>query len=91
MTTFNVALIDNGNADQVPERLTGLNKHVEFVHTKILIIDAFSADPIVITGSGNFSSVSLLMWKGWPRRTCACCSWAALFGFTTTQDRAICE
>jgi phosphatidylserine/phosphatidylglycerophosphate/cardiolipin synthase-like enzyme len=40
------------------ENLTGLNKHVQYVHTKIMLIDPLSDDPIVITGSANFSDPS---------------------------------
>eukprot|EP00434_Breviolum_minutum_P018127 symbB.v1.2.015991.t1/scaffold1193.1/size133507/10 len=43
----------------LPEKLTGLNEHVRYVHTKILLIDMFSDEPIVITGSGNFSRASM--------------------------------
>eukprot|EP00435_Cladocopium_sp_Y103_P072638 s223_g40.t2 len=43
----------------IPEKLTGLNEHVRYVHTKILLIDFFSDEPIVITGSGNFSRASM--------------------------------
>ena len=38
--------------------LLGLNKHVSFVHSKFLLVDPLSADPIVITGSANFSDPS---------------------------------
>jgi phosphatidylserine/phosphatidylglycerophosphate/cardiolipin synthase-like enzyme len=41
-----------------PERLTGLNKNVKFIHTKYALIDPLSDDPIVITGSANFSDAS---------------------------------
>lgn len=37
------------------EKLTGLNTHVDYMHTKFLVIDPLSNDPIVITGSANFS------------------------------------
>lgn len=40
------------------EKLTGLNGHVNYVHTKFMLIDPLSADPIVITGSANFSKNS---------------------------------
>ncbi|UCD37970.1 MAG: hypothetical protein JSW54_00335 [Fidelibacterota bacterium] len=42
----------------VDEKLTGLNVHVKYVHTKYLILDALSNDPIVISGSANFSKNS---------------------------------
>lgn len=40
------------------ERLTGLNTHVKFIHTKYLIVDPLSDDPLIITGSANFSAAS---------------------------------
>ncbi len=40
------------------ERLTGLNRNVKFIHTKYALIDPLSDDPIVITGSANFSDAS---------------------------------
>lgn len=36
----------------------GLNKHVSYVHSKFMLIDPLSADPIVVTGSANFSAAS---------------------------------
>lgn len=40
------------------ERLTGFNRHVKYVHTKYLLIDPLSDDPLTITGSANFSEAS---------------------------------
>ncbi len=40
------------------ERLTGLNKHVQYIHTKYLLIDPLGDDPMAITGSANFSENS---------------------------------
>ncbi len=40
------------------ERLTGLNVNVRYVHNKFMLIDPISDDPIVITGSANFSDAS---------------------------------
>ena len=40
------------------ERLTGLNRNVFFVHTKYVLVDPLSDDPLVITGSANFSEPS---------------------------------
>jgi phosphatidylserine/phosphatidylglycerophosphate/cardiolipin synthase-like enzyme len=37
------------------ETLTGFNSMVEFLHTKILLVDPLSANPTVISGSANFS------------------------------------
>jgi phosphatidylserine/phosphatidylglycerophosphate/cardiolipin synthase-like enzyme len=42
----------------VKERLTGLNKNVNYVHNKFMLIDPLSDDPIVISGSANFSDAS---------------------------------
>eukprot|EP00438_Fugacium_kawagutii_P001609 Skav204363 [mRNA] locus=scaffold866:59527:65603:+ [translate_table: standard] len=33
----------------MPEKLTGLNEHVRYVHTKILLIDFFTDDPIALS------------------------------------------
>jgi phosphatidylserine/phosphatidylglycerophosphate/cardiolipin synthase-like enzyme len=40
------------------EALTDLNKHVRYVHTKYMLSDPLGADPIVISGSANFSEAS---------------------------------
>jgi phosphatidylserine/phosphatidylglycerophosphate/cardiolipin synthase-like enzyme len=40
------------------ESLTDLNAHVRYVHTKYMLIDPLGDDPIVITGSANFSEAS---------------------------------
>lgn len=45
----------------VTESLTGLNGHVEYVHTKYMLIDPLSDNPVVITGSANWSSPSSRM------------------------------
>lgn len=42
----------------IEEKLTGMNGHVRYVHTKYLILDALSNDPILISGSANFSKNS---------------------------------
>jgi phosphatidylserine/phosphatidylglycerophosphate/cardiolipin synthase-like enzyme len=40
------------------ERLSGLNTHVKYIHTKYMITDPLGPDPVVITGSANFSAAS---------------------------------
>jgi phosphatidylserine/phosphatidylglycerophosphate/cardiolipin synthase-like enzyme len=40
------------------EKLTGLNTHVKYVHTKYMLIDPLGDAPIVVTGSANFSAAS---------------------------------
>jgi phosphatidylserine/phosphatidylglycerophosphate/cardiolipin synthase-like enzyme len=42
----------------VKERLTGLNTHVCFLHTKYMLIDPLTDNPTLITGSANFSVAS---------------------------------
>jgi phosphatidylserine/phosphatidylglycerophosphate/cardiolipin synthase-like enzyme len=39
-------------------RTLGLNRHVAFLHCKFLLHDPLGADPIVVTGSANFSKAS---------------------------------
>jgi phosphatidylserine/phosphatidylglycerophosphate/cardiolipin synthase-like enzyme len=53
------AFIGKGGWEQwVEEKVTGLNNYVQFIHTKYMLIDPLSEDPIVITGSANFSDAS---------------------------------
>ena len=40
------------------ERLTGLNTNGLYVHTKYALVDPLGDDPLVITGSANFSEPS---------------------------------
>ena len=40
------------------EQLSGLNTHVKYIHTKYMIIDPLGEDPLLITGSANFSDAS---------------------------------
>lgn len=40
------------------EELSGLSRNVMYVHTKYMLIDPLGDDPIVITGSANFSKAS---------------------------------
>lgn len=40
------------------EALTGLNDHVNYLHTKYLLVDPLGPDPLVVTGSANFSKAS---------------------------------
>ena len=41
-------------------RELGLNVHVAFIHDKFLLCDPLGADPVVVTGSANFSRASTL-------------------------------
>lgn len=40
------------------EKLSGLNQHVQYVHTKYMLIDPLGEDPILVSGSANFSEAS---------------------------------
>jgi phosphatidylserine/phosphatidylglycerophosphate/cardiolipin synthase-like enzyme len=40
------------------EKLSGLNSHVPYIHTKFMLVDPLGSDPVVITGSANFSDAS---------------------------------
>lgn len=40
------------------EKLSGLNPLVPYIHTKFMLVDPLGAEPIVITGSANFSNAS---------------------------------
>jgi phosphatidylserine/phosphatidylglycerophosphate/cardiolipin synthase-like enzyme len=44
--------------EEVTTRQIGLNRMVQYIHTKFMLIDPLSANPIVITGSANFSRPS---------------------------------
>jgi phosphatidylserine/phosphatidylglycerophosphate/cardiolipin synthase-like enzyme len=39
-------------------QLLKLNNHVSYIHSKFLLMDPLSKDPIVVTGSANFSTAS---------------------------------
>lgn len=54
------SLLRNGILDRwTKERLTGLNSHVRFTHTKFMLVDPLGDHPLVISGSGNFSDASV--------------------------------
>jgi phosphatidylserine/phosphatidylglycerophosphate/cardiolipin synthase-like enzyme len=38
--------------------MSGLNHHVKYVHTKYMLIDPLGRNPIVVSGSSNFSEAS---------------------------------
>lgn len=44
----------------VKEKLTGLNHYVNYVHNKFMLVDPLTSNPIVITGSANFSNASTI-------------------------------
>eukprot|EP01065_Artemidia_motanka_P012938 TRINITY_DN17127_c0_g1_i1.p1 TRINITY_DN17127_c0_g1~~TRINITY_DN17127_c0_g1_i1.p1 ORF type:complete len:774 (+),score=136.21 TRINITY_DN17127_c0_g1_i1:62-2323(+) len=53
------ATLEQADGGRVREKTSGLNAHVQFVHTKICLIDPLGSRPIVVTGSANFSSSSM--------------------------------
>lgn len=46
--------------EELIESLTGLNENVNYLHTKYMLIDPLTDDPIVISGSANFSKASTI-------------------------------
>jgi phosphatidylserine/phosphatidylglycerophosphate/cardiolipin synthase-like enzyme len=40
------------------ESLSGLNQHVQYIHTKFMLVDPLGPDPVVVSGSANFSAAS---------------------------------
>lgn len=53
------AILQNGYLGRwAKEKLTGLNTFVSYIHTKYMLIDPLGRDPIVISGSANFSDAS---------------------------------
>lgn len=40
------------------ETLSGLNVHVKYLHTKYLLVDPLGPNPLVVSGSANFSAAS---------------------------------
>jgi phosphatidylserine/phosphatidylglycerophosphate/cardiolipin synthase-like enzyme len=42
----------------IAKALQRLNGYVDYVHTKLMIVDPLSDDPLIVTGSGNWSSES---------------------------------
>ncbi len=45
-------------AKEASAKILGLNQHVSFIHSKFLLKDPLGDDPIVVTGSANFSAAS---------------------------------
>ena len=43
----------------IAKGLTNLNGHVDYVHTKFMLVDPLGDDPLVITGSANWSDESI--------------------------------
>lgn len=45
-------------ARETNANLLGFNKHVTYVHSKFLLMDPLGSNPLVVTGSANFSKAS---------------------------------
>jgi len=41
-----------------------MNSHVDYVHTKPMIIDPLTEDPLIVTGSGNWSLTDFSVAEG---------------------------
>jgi phosphatidylserine/phosphatidylglycerophosphate/cardiolipin synthase-like enzyme len=56
---YGAVLHPNGKPDTSDDEcLTGLTTFVDYIHTKYLIVDALTDNPLVVTGSANFSVAS---------------------------------
>jgi len=53
------AVAADGSEFWEAERLTGLNEHVHYVHTKFMLLDPLGQSPTTISGSANFSKASV--------------------------------
>ncbi|MGD0012855.1 MAG: phospholipase D-like domain-containing protein [Bryobacteraceae bacterium] len=52
------AKLEEGDMENfIGEKLTGFNKN-QYIHDKFMLVDPLGADPIVVTGSANFSGPS---------------------------------
>ncbi|GAA3069207.1 phospholipase D-like domain-containing protein [Pseudonocardia yunnanensis] len=46
-------------AQETNAGLLGINQHVSYVHSKFMLVDPLGSDPVVVTGSANFSAASV--------------------------------
>ena len=46
-------------ARETTTRHLKLNQHVSYIHSKFLLVDPLGSDPVVVTGSANFSAASV--------------------------------
>jgi phosphatidylserine/phosphatidylglycerophosphate/cardiolipin synthase-like enzyme len=53
------AAIPRGFGKWLAESTLDLNQHAKFIHTKFLLVDPLGDDPVVVTGSANFSPDSV--------------------------------
>jgi phosphatidylserine/phosphatidylglycerophosphate/cardiolipin synthase-like enzyme len=51
-------LAESTLAQWADEHLTGFNSHVKYIHTKIILIDPLTDDPMLLAGSANYSGAS---------------------------------
>src|SRR5262249_46849793 len=53
------AFLPHGAFDRwLNEKLSGLNVNVRYLHTKYMLVDPLGANPLVVSGSANFSAAS---------------------------------
>ncbi len=53
------AFLPHGAFDRwLDEKLSGLNVHVRYLHTKYMLVDPLGDNPLVVSGSANFSAAS---------------------------------
>lgn len=53
-------IASGGFAQWVKEKLSGLNKHAVYIHTKYMLLDPLAENGTVISGSANFSEASII-------------------------------
>jgi phosphatidylserine/phosphatidylglycerophosphate/cardiolipin synthase-like enzyme len=51
-------LVEGAFGHWLAERLTGLNVNVRYLHTKYMLVDPLGPNPLVVSGSANFSKAS---------------------------------
>jgi hypothetical protein len=51
-------LTDDAMVNFIGEQLSGFSRNVNYIHTKYMLVDPLGDDPIVLTGSANFSKAS---------------------------------
>jgi phosphatidylserine/phosphatidylglycerophosphate/cardiolipin synthase-like enzyme len=55
------AYLGKGAFDRwLAEKLSGLNKNVRYLHTKYMLVDPLGGEPLIVSGSANFSEASTL-------------------------------
>ena len=79
------AKLETGDFEEfLGEELTGFNRN-QYIHTKFMLVDPLGDDPVVVTGSANFSQP-----RKWPT-TRTCSSSGEIRGSRTFTSASTCE